>query len=389
VNRNIAGRSDNSSLSPGYRPKRIIGLFPELLGVGGIQEAGRQTALALDEIARTWGWETLFLSLNDAPGEQWLFSGTDKIPLRGFGRAKVRFLIAVARAARDNAGIVLGAHPNLALPAALMKKLSPQLKSVVISHGIEVWQRLPGIRRAALRRADLLIAPSRYTVQKLNEIQGIPTDKIRRLPWSLSPAFLRLAERPASLELPPEFPSGRVILTVSRLAASERYKGVDDLIRAVSQLRLTLPDLHLAVAGDGDDLMRLQTLAAEMKVNNFVRFLRGLSREKLAACYARADVFALPSTGEGFGLVFLEAMAFGKPIVAAATGGSTDVVENEINGLLVPGHNPEQLATALARLFGDDALRSALGRGGVEKVHSQYSFQRFESEIDEILRNLM
>ena len=85
-----------------------------------------------------------------------------------------------------------------------------------------------------------------------------------------------------------------------------------------------------------------------------VHFIHGVSREGLAACYARADIFALPSTGEGFGLVFLEAMAFGKPIVAAAAGGATDLVENEVNGLLVPAHNPEQLANALARLLNDE-----------------------------------
>jgi len=384
----MADRSDKISPSPANQPKRIIGLFPELLGVGGVQEAGRQTASALVEFARRRGWESLFLSLNDSPKDDRLSFGTLEIPFRGFGRAKGQFFLTAARAALGNAAIVLGAHPNLALPALLMKKLSRQLKTVVISHGIEVWQPLPHIRRAALRRADLLIAPSRYTVQKLNEIQGIPAEKIRRLPWSLNPAFLLLAERRDSLDLPPEFPHGHVILTVGRLAASERYKGVDDLIRAVSQLRPTIPDLQLAVAGDGDDLMRLKTLAAEMNVRNSVHFLPGLSREKLAACYARAEVFALPSTGEGFGLVFLEAMAVGTPIVAVAAGGSTDLVENEINGLLVPPHNPKQLADALARLLCDDALRSTLGRRGFDKVRSQYSFERFQAELDEILNHL-
>ena len=86
--------------------------------------------------------------------------------------------------------------------------------------------------------------------------------------------------------------------------------------------------------------------------------------------------------------MFLEAMAFGKPIVAAAAGGATDLVENEVNGLLVPAHNPEQLASALGRLIRDDALRSTLGRRGFERVHAHYSFERFESELDEILGSL-
>jgi phosphatidyl-myo-inositol dimannoside synthase len=388
VSRQVAVRSDMTSSSPTFRPKRLVGLFPELLGVGGIQEAGRQTIAALDEIARRRGWKTLFLSLNDASGEHVVSSGTFNSQFRAFGRAKLRFFLAATRAALDNAAIVLAAHPNLALPAAFMKGLSPQLKSVVICHGVEVWQLLPLVRRAALLRADLLIAPSRYTVEKIHEIQGIPIDKICRLPWPLSPAFLSLAAHSTVLEPPAEFPNGKVILTVGRWAASERYKGVDDLIRAFVQLRSTVPDLHLVVVGEGDDLMRLQKLAAEMNTADAVHFLQGLSREKLAACYARADVFALPSTGEGFGLVFLEAMAFGKPIVAAAAGGATDLVENEVNGLLVPAHNPEQLANALGRLIGDGAFRSTLGRRGVERVHARYSFGRFESQLDEMLAKL-
>lgn len=384
----MAERSDTSSSSPVDSSKRIIGLFPELLGVGGIQEAGRQIIAALDGIARRRRWKTLFLSLNDAPGEHVVSSGTLDSRFRAFGRAKLRFFLAATRAALDNGAIVLAAHPNLALPAAFMKGLSPQQISVVICHGVEVWQQLPRVRRAALRRADVLIAPSRYTVQKIHEIQGIPFDKIRRLPWPLSPAFLSLAADPAELKPPAEFPNGKVILTVGRWAASERYKGVDDLIRAFAQLRPAIPDLHLVVVGEGDDLMRLQKLAAETNTSDAVHFLQGLSREKLAACYGRADVFALPSTGEGFGMVFLEAMAFGKPIVAAAAGGSTDLVEDEINGLLVPAHNPEQLANALGRLIGDDAFRSTLGRRGFERVHAQYSFGRFESGLDEILESL-
>jgi glycosyltransferase involved in cell wall biosynthesis len=208
------------------------------------------------------------------------------------------------------------------------------------------------------------------------------------LPWPLSPDFLALATDPTSLPLPLEFPQGRVILTVGRWVASERYKGVDDLIFAVAQLRHNIPRLHLVAVGDGDDLPRLQAKAAKLDLNDAVHFLQGLSRKELAACYARSDVFALPSTGEGFGLVFLEAMAFAKPVIAARAGGSTDVVENEVNGLLVPAHDPEQLAHALARLFLDDALRADLGRRGLDKIHGQYSFKVFASELDAIVNDL-
>jgi glycosyltransferase involved in cell wall biosynthesis len=377
------------SPTPTSQPHRIIGLFPELLGVGGVQEAGRQTAAALDQIARCHGWRTAFLSLNDASGNHQLPSTSPPLSLRGFGRAKIQFLLAALGLAGGNTNMTIAGHPNLALPAAFMKIVSPGLKTIVISHGVEVWQPLSRIRRAALHRADLVLAPSRYTAQKLNELQGIPAEKIRQLPWPLSPDFLALATDPVSLPLPLEFPQGNVILTVGRWVASERYKGVDDLIRALAQLRNVIPRLHLVAVGEGDDLPRLQAQATKLDLHDAVHFFQGLSRKELAACYARSDVFALPSAGEGFGLVFLEAMAFAKPIVAARAGGATDVVENEVNGLLVPVHDPEQLAHALARLFLDDALRADLGRRGLEKVHSQYNFIVFASELEAILKDLV
>jgi glycosyltransferase involved in cell wall biosynthesis len=152
-----------------------------------------------------------------------------------------------------------------------------------------------------------------------------------------------MSDAPASLSVPPVFPQGRVILTVGRWAAAERYKGADELIRAVAQLRASVPGLHLVAVGGGNDLLRLRGVAADLGAADRVHFLENLSREEIAACYAHADLFVLPSAGEGFGLVFLEAMAFAKPVVGVAFGGTTDVVKDGIDGLLVPPRDSEQL----------------------------------------------
>jgi glycosyltransferase involved in cell wall biosynthesis len=93
----------------------------------------------------------------------------------------------------------------------------------------------------------------------------------------------------------------------------------------------------------------------------------------------------LPSAGEGFGLVFLEAMAFSKPVVGAASGGTTDLVEDGINGLLVPPGDAGALAQALGRLLGDEPLRAELGQRGAEIVRRKYQFAVFQSELEKIL----
>jgi glycosyltransferase involved in cell wall biosynthesis len=374
-----------TALRSTVKPKALVGLFPALVGIGGVQEASRQTAAALDAIARSNGWRTIFLGLNDTPGNSHFAYGGRDIIFRGFGRAKTSFLFSAAQAAWGGARIVVAAHPNLAVAAECMKLVSSRVKVIAMAHGVEVWQPLPRYRRRALLLADLVVAPSTDTATRLDAIQGVPHRKIRRLSWSLSPDFVRLTKA-SNLPLPRGFPRGSVILTVGRWAASERYKGVDDLIHATVHLRTRIAGLHLVAVGGGDDLGRLRGLVTELDAQDCIHFLEGLSREELAACYAEADVFALPSAGEGFGLVFLEAMAFGKPIVGAAIGGATDLIEDHANGLSVLPHDKEGLVQALSHLLLDDSLRSDLGRRGAEIVQHKYSFEVFQDDLRHIVQ---
>jgi phosphatidylinositol alpha-1,6-mannosyltransferase len=364
---------------------RIVGLFTDLLGTGGVQEAGRLTAAALEEIALQAGWVTDFLGLNDYSGPHAFPADERAISFHGCGHSRTQFALAALGRARGGSRIVLAGHPHLALPAIAMQRISPRLRTIIVSHGMEVWKPLSPLRRSALLRADFVLAPSRDTEQKLAEVQGVRQERIQRLAWPLNPNFLRMGDAPGRLPLPHAFPQGQIILTVGRWAASERYKGVDELIRAVAQLRHSIPRLHLVAVGGGDDLPRLQKLVADLGVLDSVQFLDGLSREEIAACYAKADVFALPSTGEGFGLVFLEAMAFGKPVVAAACGGATDLVENEVNGLLVSPGDSGELTKTLERLLRNPSLREELGRRGAEVVRRNYSFETFRAELGTIL----
>jgi len=365
--------------------KRIVGLFPALLGVGGVQEAGRQTAAALNEIARRRRWDLQLLSLNDDPGTRDVRVGDREIPLIGLGRSKQNLVWSALGLARGRTSIVLAAHPHLALPAQLMKVRGTSLKTIVMSHGIEVWKPLPLLRRLSLRQADCLLAPSSDTARKLVEIQSVAKKKIFRLAWPVDEDMLRLADDSASLQPPPEFPSGKVILTVGRWASSERYKGADDLIRAIADLSARIPDLFLVAVGGGDDLPRLRKIASDCGVADRVSFFEGLSRAQLASCYERCTIFALPSTGEGFGLVFLEAMAFGKPIIGAKSGGVPDIIENDVTGLLVPPRDKQKLQEALKRLLADSVLRARLASQGAEFVRRKHSFAVFQDDLERII----
>jgi phosphatidyl-myo-inositol dimannoside synthase len=366
----------------------IIGLFPGLASVGGVQLAGRQTAAALSAIARDRGWPCVFLSLNDARGEHEATVAEMRFRFTGFTRQKPRFLFKALSLAREEPKLIFASHPNLAPIPAIMEVISKDARTVVGTHGIEIWQPLPAIRRRMLRRADLVTAPSSDTIRRLAAVQGVPAGRIRKLPWPLDPEFARFAEGSDQLPRPVGFPCGQVVLSVGRWAASERYKGADLLIEAIGELAHDFSELHLVLVGSGDDLPRLRRLARDSEAVERTHFFTNLSRKEVASCYAAADIFALPSTGEGFGLVFLEAMAFGKPVVGANEGGIPDVVENGRGGLLIEP-TTKAISAVLRRLLSDPRLREELGARGRQRVHSEFTFENFQRRLLAILNEIL
>ncbi len=362
----------------------IIGLFPGLTSVGGVQLAGRQTAAALSLVARNRAWSTAFLSLNDSQGEQNANVGGTDFAFTGFARDKLRFFLGALSFARKRPKVVFAGHPNLAPIVATMKMISPHTRTIVAAHGVEIWRPLSLLRRKALRRADIVTVPSSDTAQKLVANQNIPTARIQQLPWPLDPEFYDLSHRPEVPQPPAEFPKGQTVLSVGRWAANERYKGADLLIGAVGELSTDFPELHLVLVGSGDDLPRLRQIVEALDLSSKVHFFTELSRQQLAGCYAAAEIFALPSTGEGFGLVFLEAMAFGKPVIGTKMGGIPDVVEDRRDGLLIEPM-VHALSDALKNLLSNSACRRELGRRAKERVEREFTFERFQQRLADII----
>jgi len=348
--------------------------------------------MALDELSVRHGFGAEFLSLNDSPAGHSFAPGAREIRMRAFGRSKFAFVAAALRAGRSLRGggprAVLAFHPNLGPPASWVASLSSGAKLAIVSHGVDAWHPLTRSRRRALLGADLALAPSEFTCEQLHIVQGVSRERIRRLPWALPPEFISNISAAKTVAPPAVSPGGRTILAVARWAASEGYKGADELIRAVAQIRQAIPELQLELAGDGDDLPRLRELAKSCGAAGNVHFMGELSNEELAECYSRAEIFALPSSGEGFGFVFLEAMALGKPVVAAAAGGATDVVRHDVNGLLVPPGDLPQLVSALERMLGDEKLRQRLGKRGQEMAFADFSFSKFTGRVEDLLREL-
>jgi phosphatidylinositol alpha-1,6-mannosyltransferase len=368
----------------------IVGLFTDVLPAGGVQRAGRHVAAVTAKLAADRGMTARFLSLNDPQGLHTVHVGPLEFSVSGYAGSRMQFVWAALRAAGRKPDLVIALHPHLAPIVRAMRARGGKFRSIVFTHGVEVWKPLGWRRGAALRRADLVIGPSADTVQHLISDQRLPASKVRRLAWGLDPEF----EARVAAAVPPTSPAGfpemgRKILAVGRWDRAEQYKGADTLIAALPRILKTAPDASLVLVGDGDDRPRLEQLARENGVAERAHFLSGLTPEDLFACFAACDVFALPSRGEGFGMVFLEAMACGKPVIGGAHGGIPDIVEDGVTGLLVPHGDAEKLAQAFETLFNDPARAWEMAGRGRERVEQQFSFAQFQARMTQLLNEFL
>ncbi len=366
----------------------LLGLFPELGSPGGIQRSSRHIGAVLSSWAEERGGSYRFLSLNDGAGKSRVEVSGRPFEYEGFGRSKTRFSGAALGAGSDIA-LVFAVHPNLAPVGWLVKKRTGA-RLAVVAWGIDVWKRLPLHRQWPLRRADAVLAISRYTAEQVEKVQGVDAARIRLLPLTLEPAFWDRAQDVGEVRLPSGFPRGSTLLTVTRLAANEGYKGVDTVIQALPQLARAVPDVQYVVVGDGDDQPRLEALGRTLGVAERVHFLGqlGAMAPELVGCYASCDVFVMPSSGEGFGVVFLEAMAFGKPVVGGAHGGTPDVIEDGLTGFLVRHGDIERLTQVLTTLLRDPSLRQKMGQRARARVQEKFLFAQFAARLRECVEAL-
>lgn len=343
-------------------------------------------AAVLSDFAASRHLDCRLLSLNDTRELHRMAVGGKEFTFAGYAGSKTHFSIAAIRCAKRQPGVVLAAHPTLGPVAQGIKIVAPRLKTIVCAHGMEVWERLSVPRRFALRRADVVLAPSADTAENVAE-QNVKRERVRVLPWALDPDFELLPAPDATQpKLPQGYPEGRVILTVGRWLAKERFKGMDTLITTLPRLLTRWPELQILAVGEGDDRTWLEDLAEQRGIRRHVHFLTGLSYEDLSACYSACEMFALPSRGEGFGLVYLEAMARGKPVIGGAHGGAPEVIEDGVTGYLVPHGDAAQLASSIEALLSDPALAQKMGARGRQRVDKEFRFTVFAKSLKRILR---
>jgi phosphatidylinositol alpha-1,6-mannosyltransferase len=352
---------------------RFLVMTPRLDGCDGISQVSRQVVQALVRRAGSDQVETW--ALEGAVPRGWDHSLSHEFrTARGSRRHLVCWSLGRAlrapRALEDLTIVVL--HLHLAPVAAALVARGARL--AVFIHGIEAWRPLRARDRYALRAAERVIANSERTA----ELFRVSNEAWRHRTIVVCP--LGVGAPPAAAVSAGE---EGFALIVGRLSAAERYKGHDALIDAWPAVRAAVPRARLVVVGDGDDRPRLETRVARSGLADAIRFTGRVSDEQLHGLYQAAALFVMPSSGEGFGLAYLEAMREGRPCIALRA--ADQIIEDGVSGLLLDDARPEPLAAALVSLFTDEALRASMGRAAAARVASSFTEEHFARRFCESL----
>lgn len=288
------------------------------------------------------------------------------------GRSRISYVRrALTAALTKRPDIVFCGHINLAPLAVAVSHLCGA-KIIVQTHGIEAWSQPSNLYKCALEEADLVFCVSRYTRARLLSWAAIAPERALVIPNTVGQAFV--PGDASELRNAWKLNGKRVLLTVARTEASERYKGHELVIAALHALP---QDVVYVVLGAGNDLERIKDIAYRAGLGARVYFKHAVNRDTLIAAYRMADLYVMPSSGEGFGIAFLEAMASGTPALGLDVAGAPDALADGALGtmtsverfpsvlaqLLTAGRpNPQELSSAVTARFGLAAF--------VARVHS-------------------
>lgn len=253
-----------------------------------------------------------------------------------------------------------------------------RVKYHLFVYGIDCW----GVR---FREASHKMK----SMDKVISISSFTTEQVRKQGYSGEVVYFPpLVEVPEKIAVNNLLANEKVILlTVGRLDVSEQYKGQDSVIRAMQIVKEKFATIEYWIVGRGNDNERLKLLAKELKLEDSVKFLGFVDDKTLSEINQKADIFIMPSKvslnpekleGEGFGIVFIEAALYQKALIGSNIGGSTDIIDNEVNGLTCDPQSIEDIARCILKLATDRQLRQKLGKNALAKVQSNFSLQQFD-----------
>ncbi|WP_105437389.1 glycosyltransferase family 4 protein [Neorhizobium sp. T25_13] len=346
--------------------------------IGGIQRFNQRVIAALAEISGDNGWKRPAVHvMRDGKAD---IPETTAVAIRAFGSWRLGFIVHSAVAALNCKILFLG-HINLLPVGLLCKLLSPRIKLVLFVHGDEVWNN-PAYRR--MRFYEPLMARA---LSRIASVSAFTASRMQKAFKLSAETFTLFPNAVDDIDRQPQ-KCGRNILTVARLDRHDRGKNIDALIKAMALLKRRNVDCILQIVGDGPLKSELASLAREFAVEERVEFLGRVSDARLAEAYAQACLFAMPSSKEGFGIVFLEAWLHGLPVICGTQDAAAEIITDGVDGYAVNPWDIEALAAKITMLLAHPDMAAAMGEAGADKVRSRYLMKPFKGNLEKLIAEL-
>jgi glycosyltransferase involved in cell wall biosynthesis len=326
---------------------------------GGIEKVCRCLGKALSDLTMgSKDFSSKLFSMHDNPTDVDTRYIAEKA-YKGFNGNAIGFGISAILSGLRSHQVILS-HVNLLLFAKLIKFLSPKTKIILLAHGIEIWRPIPNWKKKFLQRSVEIWAVSNFTLTQLVEMHHIASEKIKVLNNCLDPYFdfPNDFEKPAKLLKRYDLNKVQPILfTLTRLSSQESYKGYDRVLLAMQNLLHKFPDLHYVIAGKADENERLRVLALvdKLKLNDHVTLAGFINDDELTDYFKLGNVFIMPSTLEGFGIVFIEAAAVGTKIIGGRVDGTVDALLNGKLGTLINPSDTDEIAQSIEKNLNSEA----------------------------------
>jgi glycosyltransferase involved in cell wall biosynthesis len=286
-------------------------------------------------------------------------------------------------------------HPKLILcghihfsPVALWIQRLTKIPYWIIVYGTDAWNVQNVWKIKALHSADKIISISAYTRDRLIQEQGLPAEKFSLLPVTFDAQRFTLSPKPDYLlqryGLEAQQP---ILLTVGRLDSFDRYKGYDQILHALPEIRRQFPTVHYILVGQGDDRPRLEQLIHQLNLQDCVTLSGFVPDSELRDYYNLCDVFVMPSKGEGFGIVYLEALACGKPTLGGNQDGAIDALCQGELGALVNPDDVQAIAKTVVQILQGTYPNPLIYQPELlrQKVIDFFSIERFNQNLYELI----
>ncbi len=355
---------------------------------GGIEKVCKVVCKALEELKdELFGGKLKVLSMYDAAND----AEEKYLPAQffsGYGQQKLPFIKDAVKLGTRSRVVILS-HINLLSIGFLIKLFSPRTKLVLFAHGIEVWGPLSVVRKRMLARCDLVLSVSQFTKDRMMEAYGLQAEKIKVFNNCLDPFLPAPITTGRDAALKARYgikEDDLVLMTLTRLSSKELYKGYDHVLRAVSELKQTYPNIKYMVVGkyDEEEKRRLDAIVTGYSLQSYVIFTGYIQDEEMARHYSLADLYVMPSKKEGFGIVFIEAMYYGLPVIAGNKDGSADALNGGKLGILVDPDQQQEIVGAIRKIIENRSPYKPDGR----MLEDLFGFGVYKNNISKILVQL-